>query len=183
MIVGFLMFASMSAAMSIDPDWMVGSWIPNNKDVLTKLIIERHKDGIRMEAWRECAKGICYLGRVQGVQSLKTKGSNLTIELLHAKFSTPTETISLATRERGKMPTLSVEISFLNTDTAANKTATYTFRKEEDIGEPPCVCIFNKNRMFNHDKIVWDNEEWECVVYKDDGLCEKVQKINQSIIK
>ncbi|MCZ4336401.1 hypothetical protein [Shewanella colwelliana] len=183
MVSSFLLFASMNGAYAADPNWMVGNWIPNDKDVLSKLLIEKHEDGIRLEAWRECAKGICYLGRVQGVQSSKIISANFTNTFIHAKFSTPKDTISLAMEDRRKSATLNVEISVVNTDATTNKTATYTFRKEEEIGQPPCACVFDKNRMYNPDKIVWHGEDWECAVYKDDGHCEKVQKIHPSTTK
>ena len=46
--------------------------------------------------------------------------------------------------------------------------------KDDDV---PCTCVFNKNRMWNPEKIVWNDEEWECANYKDDGTCSEVQKI------
>ncbi|KLN66439.1 hypothetical protein [Vibrio sp. VPAP30] len=42
----------------------------------------------------------------------------------------------------------------------------------------PCTCVFNKNRMWNPEKIVWNNEEWHCSKYNDDGTCESVALLN-----
>lgn len=44
----------------------------------------------------------------------------------------------------------------------------------EKIDDVPCTCVFNKNRMWNPEKIVWNNEEWECTTYKEDGTCAAV---------
>lgn len=43
--------------------------------------------------------------------------------------------------------------------------------------DEPCTCVFNKNRMWNPDKIVWNNEEWVCTNYTTDGLCSEVSKV------
>ncbi|WP_354625344.1 hypothetical protein [Psychromonas sp. MME2] len=45
-------------------------------------------------------------------------------------------------------------------------------------GDVPCPCVFNKNRAWNPDKIVWNNQEWFCSKYNEDGLCDSVAVIN-----
>lgn len=41
----------------------------------------------------------------------------------------------------------------------------------------PCTCVFNMNRAWNPEKIIWENEAWKCTIYKDDGTCSEVQKV------
>lgn len=43
--------------------------------------------------------------------------------------------------------------------------------------EEPCTCVFNKNRMWNPEQIMWNNAPWKCTDYKDDGTCNEVQKV------
>ncbi|MDB1123795.1 YARHG domain-containing protein [Vibrio algarum] len=43
--------------------------------------------------------------------------------------------------------------------------------------EKPCTCVFNMNRAWNPEKIIWNNEAWKCTIYKDDGTCSEVQKV------
>lgn len=45
--------------------------------------------------------------------------------------------------------------------------------------DEPCTCVFNKNRMWNPEKIVWNNEEWKCANYNTDGTCSEVTTIGE----
>lgn len=41
----------------------------------------------------------------------------------------------------------------------------------------PCTCVFNKNRMWNPEKVLWNNAYWKCSNYQNDGTCSEVSKI------
>lgn len=52
------------------------------------------------------------------------------------------------------------------------------------IDDEPCTCVFNTNRMWNPEKILWNGEEWYCSTYNADGTCGAValvgpDKMNQ----
>ncbi|MFT6984857.1 MAG: hypothetical protein ACJAT7_000658 [Psychromonas sp.] len=66
---------------------------------------------------------------------------------------------------------------FLVSTASAGKNKTVSTKIGEIPDEIPCTCVFNKNRMWNPEKIVWLNEEWECAIYEDDGTCSAVQVI------
>ncbi len=38
----------------------------------------------------------------------------------------------------------------------------------------PCTCVFNKNRAWNPEKVMWNDHFWKCTSYKDDGTCSAV---------
>lgn len=41
--------------------------------------------------------------------------------------------------------------------------------------DEPCTCVFNKNREWNPEKIIWNNRFWKCAHYKVDGTCSEVE--------
>ncbi|MCL1098646.1 hypothetical protein [Shewanella gelidii] len=43
--------------------------------------------------------------------------------------------------------------------------------------EEPCTCVFNSNRKYNPEKVLWNNAYWICEIYKTDGTCSAVKKI------
>ncbi len=49
--------------------------------------------------------------------------------------------------------------------------------------EDPCTCVFNKNRMWNPEKVLWNDVYWICSTYKDNGECSEVKKINDVSMK
>lgn len=77
-------------------------------------------------------------------------------------------------------------VALHNANTPKNvtkKSAKSTSKIGTSEDDAPCNCVFNKNRMWNPEKIVWNNEEWQCALYKDDGTCESVQKVYNSSIE
>ncbi len=58
-----------------------------------------------------------------------------------------------------------------------------TNKKEQAKSDAPCACVFNKNRMWNPEKILWNNTYWQCANYRDDGTCSKVSKIKNVVIE
>ncbi|MCK6264714.1 hypothetical protein KP803_15650 [Vibrio sp. ZSDE26] len=67
---------------------------------------------------------------------------------------------------------ITTSIALANTDSkTSRKIGTATDDK-------PCTCVFNKNRMWNPEKIVWNNEEWHCSEYKEDGTCASVATLS-----
>jgi predicted Holliday junction resolvase-like endonuclease len=78
------------------------------------------------------------------------------------------------------------EIALHNANTPQNvtkKSAKSTSKIGTSEDDVPCNCVFNKNRMWNPEKIVWNNEEWQCAHYKEDGTCERVQKVYNSSVE
>ncbi|RTR39685.1 hypothetical protein EKG38_07750 [Shewanella canadensis] len=53
----------------------------------------------------------------------------------------------------------------------------------EDTDDEPCTCVFNKNRKWNPEKVIWNDHFWECAKWKDDGTCAEVQIIKDLIIE
>lgn len=49
--------------------------------------------------------------------------------------------------------------------------------KTDDL---PSTVVFNKNRMWNPDKILWNNKFFKCGNYRDDGTCEYVRELTES---
>ncbi len=47
----------------------------------------------------------------------------------------------------------------------------------EKTGDTPCTCVFNNKRMWNPEKILWDNKFFKCGHYLDDGSCEYVEEM------
>ena len=76
---------------------------------------------------------------------------------------------------------LKQELEKKNSKKIAIKTSGKNAAVSESIGakadEVPCTCVFNKNRMWNPEKVMWNNAYWKCSIYKDDGTCSEVQKI------
>lgn len=53
-------------------------------------------------------------------------------------------------------------------------------KKSRKIGEPsdtPCACVFNNKRMWNPEKVLWNDQHWRCTHYRDDGTCSGVEVI------
>ncbi|CAG35130.1 hypothetical protein [Desulfotalea psychrophila] len=48
--------------------------------------------------------------------------------------------------------------------------------------EEPCTCVFNNNRQWNPEKVLWNNAYWKCSNYKNDGTCSEVKKIEDIIL-
>ena len=53
----------------------------------------------------------------------------------------------------------------------------------ENADDIPCTCVFNKNRMWNPEKIVWSNQEWQCTEYKQDGTCRSVGVVPGAVVE
>jgi len=53
-------------------------------------------------------------------------------------------------------------------------------KKADDV---PCTCVFNKNRAWNPEKIIWKQHFWECLNYKDDGTCTKVGIVEGAVVE
>lgn len=53
-----------------------------------------------------------------------------------------------------------------------------TFKIGDNADDIPCTCVFNKNRMWNPETIMWNNEEWYCSNYSEDGTCASVALVN-----
>ncbi|MCG9783738.1 hypothetical protein L1D52_15410 [Vibrio brasiliensis] len=53
-----------------------------------------------------------------------------------------------------------------------------TFKIGDNADDIPCTCVFNKNRMWNPETIMWNNEEWYCSNYNEDGTCASVALVN-----
>ncbi|KOO01842.1 hypothetical protein [Vibrio nereis] len=53
-----------------------------------------------------------------------------------------------------------------------------TFKIGDNVDDVPCTCVFNKNRMWNPETIMWNNEEWYCSNYNEDGTCASVALVN-----
>jgi hypothetical protein len=68
---------------------------------------------------------------------------------------------------------------FLVSTAYADKNKKVSSKIAEKADEIPCTCVFNKNRMWNPEEIVWNNQLWECAIYKDDGTCSKVQIVKE----
>lgn len=51
---------------------------------------------------------------------------------------------------------------------------------QEDL---PCKCIFDRNRKFNPEKIVWKNAVYKCAVYLDNGACNRVEKVKDVTVE
>lgn len=49
--------------------------------------------------------------------------------------------------------------------------------------EVPCTCVFNKNRAWNPEKIIWRDVFWECANYREDGTCSKVRKVEGAVVE
>lgn len=56
-------------------------------------------------------------------------------------------------------------------------TVTMAGEIEEEADDIPCTCVFNKNRDWNPDKVLWNDGYWECSNYKTDGTCSQVRLI------
>ena len=50
-----------------------------------------------------------------------------------------------------------------------------------DMREKPMLCVFDKNRSWNPERIVFNDAIWECAEYGDDGVCLRVQKVKDII--
>lgn len=51
--------------------------------------------------------------------------------------------------------------------------STETSRKISDkISDLPCIALFNNKRMWNPEKILYENKFFKCGNYLDDGSCE-----------
>jgi lipase chaperone LimK len=59
-----------------------------------------------------------------------------------------------------------------------NKQATVQTNATPD--DAPCKCIFDKNRKFNPEKIVWKGGVWKCSIYLDNGACNKVIRVRDA---
>lgn len=55
--------------------------------------------------------------------------------------------------------------------------------KSADKDEVPCTCVFNKNRAWNPEKIIWRDVFWECANYRDDGTCSNVRKVEGAVVE
>lgn len=47
----------------------------------------------------------------------------------------------------------------------------------------PSVHIFNKNREWNPEKIIWRDNFWECAEYRDNGTCVEVRAIEGFVVE
>jgi hypothetical protein len=65
----------------------------------------------------------------------------------------------------------------------ADKDKKVSTKFGESPDDIPCKCIFNQNRMWNPERIIWHNEEWECKEYKEDGTCAEVHKVEGGIVE
>jgi hypothetical protein len=80
-----------------------------------------------------------------------------------------------------KTITLFILLLFISVPSAYSDTEKKVSRKiSESYDEEPCTCVFNKNRMWNPESIVWNNEEWRCSEYNEDGTCGAVARITLS---
>lgn len=48
---------------------------------------------------------------------------------------------------------------------------------EELASDVPCTCVFNKNRLWNPERITYNNAKWECEHYNADGTCARVRRV------
>jgi hypothetical protein len=60
-----------------------------------------------------------------------------------------------------------------------SKEKKQSYKIGTQIDDEPCTCVFNKNRMWNPETIIWNNEEWKCAIYKTDGTCSKVSIVTE----
>ncbi|MGF1765435.1 hypothetical protein [Aliivibrio kagoshimensis] len=69
------------------------------------------------------------------------------------------------------------------TPTTTEITAPKEKKQSAKIGtqtdDEPCTCVFNKNRMWNPEKVLWKEQYWKCSIYKDDGTCSEVSIITE----
>ncbi|MDF4902106.1 hypothetical protein P3551_22750 [Vibrio parahaemolyticus] len=63
------------------------------------------------------------------------------------------------------------------------KASLETALKSANKDEVPCTCVFNKNRAWNPEKIIWRDVFWECANYRDDGTCAKVRKVEGAVVE
>lgn len=47
----------------------------------------------------------------------------------------------------------------------------------------PATVVFNKNREWNPEKIIWQGYFWECANYNADATCEKVQLVEGAVVE
>lgn len=57
------------------------------------------------------------------------------------------------------------------------KATSLSTRIGESTEDLPCKCIFDRNRRFNPEKIVWKNAVYKCAVYLENGACNRVEKV------
>ncbi|SDJ81941.1 hypothetical protein SAMN04488540_1146 [Ferrimonas sediminum] len=69
----------------------------------------------------------------------------------------------------------------------ALKTATAPKRSRkigEQVSDVPCECVFNSKRMWNPEKILWNNQYWKCSEYNDEtGECLGVEVMSPEEVK
>jgi hypothetical protein len=66
----------------------------------------------------------------------------------------------------------------------ADRTKTVSTKFGEKRDDKPIANIFNKNRMWNPEKVLWNDEYWKCAYYKKNGVCAEVEKIkNNDMVK
>ncbi|WP_157509115.1 hypothetical protein [Ferrimonas futtsuensis] len=58
-----------------------------------------------------------------------------------------------------------------------NETSKRGNYKIENPDDAPCACVFNNKRMWNPEKIIWNDQYWRCVHYREDGTCSGVEVI------
>ncbi|BDY04487.1 hypothetical protein [Ferrimonas sp. YFM] len=69
------------------------------------------------------------------------------------------------------------EVTLFDESKKASKTSKRGNYKIENPDDTPCACVFNNKRMWNPEKIIWNDQYWRCVHYRDDGTCSGVEVI------
>lgn len=67
---------------------------------------------------------------------------------------------------------------FVRSAQANNNSEKGNYKLGERPDDEPCTCVFNNNRMWNPEKILWNGEEWHCSKYNEDGTCDSVGLVN-----
>lgn len=76
------------------------------------------------------------------------------------------------------------EIQFLDaTKKAYQPQSAKTINKTiaEKADEEPCTCVFNQNRQWNPENVMWNGKYWECSIYNSDGTCGEVQVLERTV--
>ena len=55
--------------------------------------------------------------------------------------------------------------------------------KESNLDDVPNTVVFNRNREWNPEKIIWKDKFWECTNYNDDGICLKVEEVEGAVVE
>lgn len=139
------------------------------------------------------ALSLSLLASVASQKTLKEQIEDKQLELLEATLENNerreslNEMLTILQQQDDHIDTLKEEVQLLekklNAKDSSQTTESFTSNLGPESDDVPCTCVFNETRAWNPKRIIWKERFWECVHYKEDGICTKVSEVEGSTVE